>query len=378
MPGDPNKLSRFWQELKRRRVIQVIIVYATAAFVIIDLVGNVTEPLNLPDWTPTFVIIILLVGFPLALIFSWIFDITPEGVEKTKSVDEVDDVVQKPHRVDEKKRIYWGRVINWSITGILMIIIFTYVGIRYIDFSDPAPVLELSIQLPQGDLLGSNSSGSALAFSADGSNLAYAADREGTSYLFLRRLNEFEAELIPGTEGASAPFFSPDDNWIGFFTNGRLKKVSMLGGAPQVICETGPGQEASWGPNNNIVFSDYNKRCLWMVSANGGTPQQLTTAMRWSNEEIENSHFWPQFLPGGKAILYTVYHNSDNMRIALYSLETGESKTLIEPGSHAVYLKTGHLVYTWKGDLMAVPFDMKKMEVIGTACGDIARYYDAI
>ena len=89
MPGDPNKLIQFWQELKRRRVIHVIVVYATAAFVIIELINNVTEPLKLPEWTPTLVIIILLVGFPLAIIFSWIFDVTPEGIEKTKPSIEI-------------------------------------------------------------------------------------------------------------------------------------------------------------------------------------------------------------------------------------------------------------------------------------------------
>ena len=84
-----NKLSQFWQELKRRKVVHVILVYASAAFVIIELINNVTEPLNLPDWTPTLVIIILLVGFPLAVIFSWIFDVTPEGIEKTKPTKEL-------------------------------------------------------------------------------------------------------------------------------------------------------------------------------------------------------------------------------------------------------------------------------------------------
>jgi len=89
MFDSPNKLAQFWQELKRRRVIHVIIVYATAAFVIIELINNVTEPLNLPEWTPTLIIIILLVGFPLAIIFSWIFDVTPKGVQKTKPSKEI-------------------------------------------------------------------------------------------------------------------------------------------------------------------------------------------------------------------------------------------------------------------------------------------------
>lgn len=88
MSYNPNKLSQFWQELKRRKVIHVITVYAGAAFVIIELVNNITEPLRLPAWTPTLMIIMLAVGFPVALIFSWIFDVTPEGIEKTKSPGE--------------------------------------------------------------------------------------------------------------------------------------------------------------------------------------------------------------------------------------------------------------------------------------------------
>jgi len=86
MPDSPNKISKFWQELKRRRVIHLIIVYATAAFVIIELINNVFEPLSLPDWTPTMVIVILIIGFPFAIIFSWIFDVSTKGIKKTGKV----------------------------------------------------------------------------------------------------------------------------------------------------------------------------------------------------------------------------------------------------------------------------------------------------
>ena len=86
MPANPNKLSQFWQELKRRKVVRVMIVYASAAFVIIELVNNVYETLNLPGWTPALILIILAIGFPLSIIFSWIFDVTPEGVKKTEAV----------------------------------------------------------------------------------------------------------------------------------------------------------------------------------------------------------------------------------------------------------------------------------------------------
>lgn len=88
MPNSPNRLSRFWQELKRRRVIHVIVVYATAAFIIIELVNNVYEPLRLPDWTPLLVIVIIAIGFPITIIISWIFDISLKGVKKTEPIQQ--------------------------------------------------------------------------------------------------------------------------------------------------------------------------------------------------------------------------------------------------------------------------------------------------
>jgi len=89
MSGHRNKLSRLWQELKRRRVINVITVYASAAFVIIELVGNLTEPLNLPASLSTIVIIILAVGFPLAIILSWLYDLTSGSFERTKPIEDI-------------------------------------------------------------------------------------------------------------------------------------------------------------------------------------------------------------------------------------------------------------------------------------------------
>ena len=91
MSGDPGKFVQFWQELKRRKVIHVIIVYASAAFVIIELVNNVYESLQLPEWTPTLVILLLVIGFPIAVIFSWIYDITSKGIVRTESADQKKD-----------------------------------------------------------------------------------------------------------------------------------------------------------------------------------------------------------------------------------------------------------------------------------------------
>ena len=89
MPAQQSSLNQFWQELKRRRVIHVITVYASAAFVIIELVNNLAEPLNLPATLPTIVVIVLAVGFPLAIVLSWLYDLTSGGVERTKPLSEI-------------------------------------------------------------------------------------------------------------------------------------------------------------------------------------------------------------------------------------------------------------------------------------------------
>jgi len=365
MRGNRNFLSQFWKELKRRRVIHVTIVYATAAFVIIELVNNITDPLNLPAWTPTFAIIVLLIGFPLALIFAWIFDLTPEGLEKTRPVEEVKEELSETSIVVKKRNQSLGKVINLSLVGLLLIIIATYLVIRFGNYKDPLRVHRFVHHLPQGGFLGRYEDACALDISPDGTKLVYVSLREDTSSLYLLELDKFEAELIPGTMGAMAPFFSPDGKWVGYFADGYLRKVSILGGAPHTICEAKSGWDACWSQDNTIIFSDSYKRGLLRVSSEGGTPEQITNALTYIKGEEEQAHFKPQILPGGDVLLFSILNNMQDIRVAALSLKTGKKWKLIEHGSSARYVPSGHLVYTWKGDLMAVPFNLKKMKVSG-------------
>ena len=120
MPDSPNKLSRFWQELKRRKVLKVIAMYAGGAYVLIELANNVVVPLNLPDWTPRLVIIIALVGFPIMVIMSWIFDITPEGIGKTATLEES----AEQDSLQEKRRLKASDVIIVLLVIVVGILIY--------------------------------------------------------------------------------------------------------------------------------------------------------------------------------------------------------------------------------------------------------------
>ena len=236
------------------------------------------------------------------------------------------------------------------------------------------PKLQLNrqvINLKQGESIGSKAYyepmaayGSAVALSPDGKQLAYVVRRGDTSHLYLRSFKEFKAQMIPGTEDARMPFFSPDGNWIGFCAGGKLKKVSLLGGAPRTICEVQRAREGCWLEDNTIVYADEQKYGLWQVPANGGEPKRLTTPLKFLKEEQEHSHLYPHILPGGKGVLFTIVSPGQN-RIAAFSLETHRSKPLIDRGTYAHFVPPGHIVYYLEGDLIAAPFDLKAMEVTG-------------
>ena len=227
------------------------------------------------------------------------------------------------------------------------------------------PVSRIAITLPPDQPLAGLEIGSALALSPDGTLLAYAAHRAGVQQLYLRPLAALEAKPIPGTEGALQPFFSPDGQWLGFFADGKLKKVSVSGGEASSLCDAGDPRGASWGGGGTIIFAPTRDSALQQVPDSGGTPQPLTLLGK-----RENSHRWPEFLPGGDAVLFAALYaggNWNNAEISVQSVGTGELRRLVQGGTNPRYAPSGHLVYAQGGNLMAVPFDAQKLRATGTA-----------
>ena len=198
----------------------------------------------------------------------------------------------------------------------------------------------------------------AVALSPDGTRLVYAANEQ----LYMRKFDEQEATPIQGTEDGTAPFFSPDGLSIAFFTRDQLKKVPVTGGPSLTLSEV-RGLDGSWGPDGTIVFGIGGPTGLWRVSAAGGTPEPLTAP------EQENwDHDYPQFLPGGDAVLFAIRRQIggwDEAQIVIQTLSTGEQRVVLEGGFYARYVSTGHLVYARAGGLLAVPFDLGTLSVIG-------------
>ena len=198
-----------------------------------------------------------------------------------------------------------------------------------------------------------------VVFSPQGTHLVYWAKNQ----LYLHSIDQLdEAIPIRGTEGAREPFFSPDGQQVGFYSQGQLKRVSVSGGAPVTLGDAINPHGTSWGADGMIRYGQ-GPQGIWQVPAAGGTPEQLIGV-----EEGEKAH-GPQLLPGGEWMLLTILPSGvgswDQAHIVMQSLETGERIVLIEGGRDARYLSTGHLVYGLNAVLLAVPFDVGERRVTG-------------
>ncbi|NIS83409.1 MAG: protein kinase, partial [Anaerolineales bacterium] len=207
----------------------------------------------------------------------------------------------------------------------------------------------------------------ALALSPDGRRLAYVEEgSDARRKIYLRELDEFEAKPLPGTEGAISPFFSPDGQWVGYADHHqrKLKKVSIKGGQPIVLCETINFRGGTWGADGTIIFTPVPREGLWRISASGERLEQLTVP---DPNQGEWGHLWPQILPDGKAVLFTnVRRALGENQIEVYRLETGKRHVLFKRGTYARYVPTGHIVYARTGTLYAVRFDVEQLKVVGS------------
>ena len=208
--------------------------------------------------------------------------------------------------------------------------------------------------------------GPSAVLSPDGTRLALLATGSGqTRRIYVRSLDQLQATALSDTDRALDPFFSPDGQWIGFFADGKLKKIPAQGGAAVTLCDAPSDRGGSWGDDGTIVFTPGNRAPLSKVSSAGGSPEPLITLDTQSGETTQR---WPQVLPGSKAVLFTSNTSRTNLEdaeIDIYSMASGQRKTVQHGGFHARYLSSGHLVYMHDGTLFAVPFDLKRLEVTG-------------
>ena len=256
--------------------------------------------------------------------------------------------------------------LPWTIVAVLALLLVV-LGIRHFSSSVEMPLITAAIPPPErlNFYLYGNSAGPA-ALSPDGKRLAFvAADSSGKRYLYVRSLDALVPKRLEGTEGALHPFWSPDNQFIGFFSQVKLKKVDASGGAPITICDGGLPRGGAWNADGMIIFTNGPGSPLLVVPASGGNPTRLT---KFDSLQKENSHRWPSFLPDGKHFLYLARtvtgSQGEGGLIRVGSLDGKVNKVLVSASSNAVYA-SGHILYVRGTTLVAHVFDESSLEVKG-------------
>lgn len=227
-----------------------------------------------------------------------------------------------------------------------------------------APHVWFEVELRSDGVLASDV-GTAVVISSDGTRVVYVSRTgDGRTHLSTRRLDQPEAIRLPGTDGARGPFLSPDGRWVGFWADGKLKKVPVDGGSPVILCDASDLLGASWGEGDTIMAALGAPGQLWRIPAEGGAPQ---VAIDISPES--KGARWPQILPGGRFVLYTATAGAgaDRATIEVQSIAGGNRKVLFSGGAFGRYLTSGHLTYVNQGTLYAMPFDLEQLAVHGVA-----------
>ncbi|HXG54526.1 MAG TPA: protein kinase [Vicinamibacterales bacterium] len=236
-------------------------------------------------------------------------------------------------------------------------------------WQEPSSVVEVSrysVEIPPKTTL-SISARPGVAISPDGSTIVFVASASGVNRLYARRTNSFEPAEIPGTEGASHPAISPDGRWVAFITGSKMGKVLLAGGAVTALADVADPRGLSWDVDDTIVLTPQSLGGVFRVSASGGAVMQITA----TKPEVERTHRWPQLLPGGKALLYTIgsFNSPDNYDDAVVEamrLDGGEKRTIITGAAMARYVEGGYLLYVRDTTLFAVRFDVDTLAVKGT------------
>jgi Tol biopolymer transport system component len=198
--------------------------------------------------------------------------------------------------------------------------------------------------------------------SPDGQQIAFVASKDGKNAIFVQRLNTGKAEPLAGTDSAIFPFWSPDGKYLGFFSNGKLRKIEAAGGPVQALCDAADGRGGSWNEQGFILFAPRIAGPLQRVSDGGGTPQDATPPHKGDNQFTNRN---PYFLPDGKHFLFIQRSGNDAVgSVYAASLDGGEPKQVLPVGSNVAY-SDGYLFYVKDGTLTGQRFDVAGLRVQG-------------
>ena len=276
-----------------------------------------------------------------------------------------------------------GRRLRWAAAAaalLLPALALTVAATWYATRPAPASRLRASLVPPAGVFPDTSGRNGPPQISPDGKNLAFTGCKNESASrsvagsnacsIWLQSLRSADAHEIVGTAGGYAPFWSPDGREIGFFADGKLKRVTVDGGPVQVICDAEDGRGGSWGTSGAIVFAPTRGSAIFRVPAEGGVPVAITRSGPASNLAQVGSHRWPHFLPDGEHFLYMSSQTgggcSDRSEIRFASLDGKLEMSLLHSCSSPAFAN-GHLISWREGNLVAQPLDPRRGVLSGSA-----------
>jgi serine/threonine protein kinase len=272
----------------------------------------------------------------------------------------------------------WKKFLPW-VAAFAVAVVAIAAAMPFARRSTPVATHAVRFTVGPPEKLAFESNPAFLSISPDGSKLAFVAGSGPTLMgssgmsLWIRSLDSPAAQALPGTEGASQPFWSPDSQYVGFFADAKLKKIAVSGGPAQTLADAPSSNTAgasstggSWSRDGVILFTaNIKSEVINRVSESGGASSQVTT-LEGSRAEI--AHLWPQFLPDGKHFLYLSFGSAPGgSAIFAGSLDSKERKLILNNATDAIYASPGYLLFNRQGTLMAQPFDASRLQLGGEA-----------
>lgn len=252
----------------------------------------------------------------------------------------------------------------WLLAAGALITTLLFALLWYRATVTPPPVLTMSLTAPEKVEMQTSEG---IALSPNGQRMVFAGSRQnGKNQLWVRNMDSLEAHALEGTEGAYYPFWSPDSKDIGFFADGKLKRIDATSGSLQTVCSASDlARGGTWNEEGVIVYSPNYRAGLYKVSASGGEPSPVTQLDEHSGEK---SHRWPWFLPDGKHLLFLSQTaeggvSNDRSTIQALDLNTAKRTTLISGNTPVMYSRSGHILFWKEGTLFAQPFDVNNLQL---------------
>jgi eukaryotic-like serine/threonine-protein kinase len=251
------------------------------------------------------------------------------------------------------------RPLTWAIVPLAMLAGAAIAGVvAWSARATPAaaPTVRFEVPTPPTD------DPVSMALSADGRQLAYVAKGARRQQIWIRALDRLEARPLPGTEGGSYPFWSPDGRAIGFFAENKLKRIDVAGGMPLVMTDAANARGGAWTAQGVILFAPGVNAPIMRISTAGGTPSMVTHL----GPETGPAHRWPQFLPGGQRFIFqSALGTAETNGVYLASLDGRKPVRVMARGYAARFVPPGTLLVVDQEALLAFDFDVEKGIVSG-------------